>query len=152
MKKWYRSVLSLVLVAIALLSIGCSSAPVAKGPLYSPEQLAQIEKYVSDVDALRVRMQEIPPLVQKKQWVDVQTFIHGPLGELRAKMTRLARLLEPEKAQPAALDAAKAVFGHLTAIDEATETGDSQKALLNYNEALRDFQVFLDLMPTTQDG
>ncbi|GAB4136914.1 MAG: hypothetical protein Fur0046_10710 [Cyanobacteria bacterium J069] len=152
MKKWYRSVISLVLVAIAVVSIGCSSAPVAKGPLYSSEQLAQIEKYASEVDTLRVRLQEIPPLIQKKEWIDVQSFLHGPLGELRFKMTTLARQLEPKKARPAALEAAKAVFGHVIAIDEAAQTGDSQKALLNYNEALRDFQVFLDLIPTTQNG
>lgn len=150
--KRYRSVLSLVLAAIAVFLVSCGGAPVAKGPLYSSTQLAQIQKYSTDVEDLRARMLDIPPLVQQERWTDVQSYIHGPLGELRFKLSNMARLLEPKQARPAALAAAKAVFGHLNQIDEATLTTDSRKAFLNYNEALKDFDAFLKLIPTGEDG
>lgn len=150
--KRYRSVLSLVLVAIAVFLVSCGGAPVAKGPLYTSTQLAQIQKSTADVEDLRARMLDIPPLVQQGKWTDVQSYIHGPLGELRVKLSNLARLLEPKKARPAALAAVKDVFGHLNQIDEATVTTDARKAFLNYNEALKDFDAFLSLIPTGEDG
>lgn len=144
----FRSILTLVLAAIALFVVSCSSPQVtAKGPLYSSTQLEQIQKYATEVETLRERILEIPPLVQKGNWVDVQSFIHGPLGELRVKMSRLARELKPSKVQAEALESAKEVFKHLNLIDEATVTRDSRKALFNYNEALRDFEVFLKYLP-----
>jgi photosystem II protein PsbQ len=143
----YRSVLSVILAAIAVFLISCSSpTPVAKGPTYTTVQLEQIQNYAAEVNALRDRLLEIPPLVQQQRWRDVQTFIHGPLGELRFKMTKLARSLEP-KTQTAALESAKDVFEHLILIDEATQTRDSRKALLNYNRALEDFATFLKYVP-----
>lgn len=144
----YRAVLSLVLVAIATFLFSCSSpSATVKGPTYSADQFAQIQQATETVENLRQRMLEIPPLVQQGRWVDVQTFIHGPLGELRFRMNNLARMLEP-KVQKQALQTAKDVFGHLNLIDEATLTRDSRKALLNYNEALRDFEEFYKLLPS----
>lgn len=143
----YRAVLSVILAAIAVFLVSCSSpAPTVKGPTYTPQQLEQIQNYLTDVEELRDRLLEIPPLVQKQQWVDVQTFIHGPLGELRFKMGKLARSLEP-KVQKQALEAAQEVFEHLILIDEATLTRDNRKALFNYNETLKDFDAFLSLVP-----
>jgi photosystem II protein PsbQ len=142
----FRSVLNVLVVAIAIFLVSCSSAPVAKGPVYTSAQLAQIEQYSTGVVELRDRLLEIPPLVQQQDWVDVQSFIHGPLGELRARMSRLARSLEP-KVQKKALDAAKEVFEDLNLIDEATLTRDSKKALLSYNRAIQDFETFLKYVP-----
>lgn len=143
----FRSILSLFLVAIAVFLVSCSSpSTVVKGPTYTAAQLAQIQDYAADVEELRERMLEIPGLVQKDQWTDVDSFIHGPLGDLRILMSRLARSLEP-KVQKEAQQAAKDVFEHLILIDEATQTGDRRKALLNYNEALKDFDTFFELVP-----
>lgn len=143
----FRSVLALILAAVTTLLVSCSSpTPVAKGPIYSADQLAQIQHYSEEVASLRDRLIELPPLVQKQQWTDVESFIHGPLGELRARMSRLARSLEP-KAQAPALDSAKEVFKHLNLIDEAAQSRDTIKALRNYNETLRDFEAFFKLIP-----
>ena len=146
--KSIRSVLAMLVVAIAIFVVGCSGPTVAKGPLYSAEQLAQIEQTTADVMVLRERVLEIPGLVRKGDWNDVRTFIHGPLGELRFKMSTLSRQLRPVKAQKEALTAAREVFEHLNAIDEATQTADPNKAFANYNEVIRDFDAFLDLIPT----
>jgi photosystem II protein PsbQ len=144
--KLYRSILSLFLAAIAVFLVSCGGPQVAKGPVYTPEQLVQIEKYVADVEAMRDSLLAIPPLVQQQKWVDVQSYIHGPLGEMRERMFRLARSLEP-KVRKEAVQASREVFEHLIAIDEATETRDVPKALKNYNETLKDFEAFLKFVP-----
>jgi photosystem II protein PsbQ len=144
----YRSILAFLLVIVTTFLVSCGNpTPTAKGPLYTTTQLEQIQQSTDDIQSLRDRMLEIPPLVQKEDWVDVISFIHGPLGELRAKMSRLARSLTP-KAQKPALDAARDVFEHLNEIDSAAQTRDPAKALKNYNEALKDFQTFFDLLPS----
>jgi len=143
----FRSILALCLVLVTTMLVSCGSpTPVAKGPLYSDIQLEQIQKSAADIQGLRDRLLELPPLIQANEWVDVGSFIHGPLGELRAKMARLARTLAPD-AQTSALKAAKDVFGHLNTIDEAAQTRDITKALRNYNEALKDFDVFFSQLP-----
>jgi photosystem II protein PsbQ len=145
--RFHRAVLSLFLVAIAVFLVSCSNpTPVAKGPVYTTEQLEQIQHLAADVEELRDRLLELPQLIQAQEWTDVKTFIHGPLGELRIRMSRLARNLEP-RVQTDAQTAAKNVFGHLNLIDEAADARDPQKAFLNYNEALKDFDSFLRFLP-----
>lgn len=145
--KRYRSVLSLLLAAIAIFLVSCGNpTPTVKGPTYTPAQLEEIQTSATSVKEFRDKMLSIPPLVQQQEWVDLSSYIHGPLGELRFRMVRLARLLEP-KLQPTALKVAKDVFGHLNLIDEAAQSFDAKKAFLNYNEALKDFDAFLKLLP-----
>jgi photosystem II protein PsbQ len=144
----FRSILAFVLVILTTLLVSCGSPNTAvKGPLYTTAQLEQIQTYAKNIEGLRDQMIELPPLIQQQQWIDVESFIHGPLGELRARMSRLARSLEP-KAQKPALNAAKDVFEHLNAIDEAAQAGDTTKALRNYNQALQDFEAFFQLIPS----
>lgn len=144
----YRSILAFILVIITTLLVSCGSpTPTVKGPLYTTTQLEQIQRAASDIEGLRERLQEVPPLIQAKEWNDVITFIHGPLGELREKMIRLARTLTPTS-QQAAQKAAREVFEHLNEIDTAAQARDANKALLNYNEALKDFEAFFKLLPS----
>ncbi|MCU0566354.1 MAG: photosystem II protein PsbQ [Oculatellaceae cyanobacterium Prado106] len=144
----FRSILALVLVAMTVFLVSCGGAPVAKGPLYSEAQLEQIQTYAAGVNSLRDRFLELPPLVQKGDWTEVDSFLHGDLGELRARMARLARSLAPKDTQTAALDAAKEVFVHLNEMDEAVQTREVTKALKNYNAALKDFDAFLEFIPS----
>lgn len=144
----YRSILAFILVIITTFLVSCGNpTPKAQGPLYTTAQLEQIQRYSEDVQVLRDRMLEIPPLVQQQKWVDVGSFIHGPLGELRVRMSRLSRTLVP-KEQKKALTAAQEVYEHLNAIDEAAQARDTTKALSNYNGAIRDFEAFFSLIPS----
>lgn len=144
-----RSLLALLLVSLIVFSSGGvaiaakSSSPVST---YTPAQLEQIKRYLGDVETLRERMLKIPGYVQRKRWNDVQTYIHGPLGELRQTMLRLTRTLALD-VQPQAQEAAKDIFGHLIKIDEAARLEDSRKALQNYNGAIEDFETYLNLLP-----
>src|SRR5689334_1195171 len=101
----FRSVLAVILTVVLTFLIlsgnPAAAAKVAKQPVYTSAQLEQIQRYASDIEAMRVRMQELPPLMQKQKWIDVKNFIHGPLGELRATMLRASRTLAPD-AQKAA--------------------------------------------------
>jgi len=140
--------LALALAAITVFLVSCSGAPVAKGPLYSDAQLEQIQAYTVGVNKLRDRLLELPAKVQAEDWTEVSSFIHGDLGELRTRMSGLARNLAPQKTQTAALAAAKDVFGHLNEIDEAATERNPSKALKNYNAVLQDFEVYLKYLPS----
>jgi photosystem II protein PsbQ len=144
----FQAVLAVVLALVSTFLVSCSSGPVIKGPLYSDAQLQQIQSYVADVQTVRDRLTtELPPLIEQGEWNEVESFIHGPLGELRVKMARLARSLAPEKTQKAALEAAKDVFGHLNQLDEAAQNRDAVKAVRNYEAALQDFDALLQYVP-----
>ncbi|WP_088893724.1 photosystem II protein PsbQ [Leptolyngbya ohadii] len=144
----YRSLIALILVAVTSLLVSCSSpTPTAKAPTYTTDQLTQIQQYTTRLQSSRDRMLELPPLVQQKRWTDVESLIHGPLGEIRATMLRLSRNLLPSE-QKAAETAAKETFEHLIAIDEAAQAQDGIKALRNYNELLKDFDAFIEKIPS----
>lgn len=144
----YRSLIALILVAVTSLLVSCSSpTSTAKAPTYTTDQLAQIQQYNTRLQSFRDRMLELPPLVQQKRWTDVVSLIHGPLGEIRATMLRLSRNLLPSE-QKAAETAAKETFEHLIAIDEAAQAQDGIKALRNYNELLKDFDAFIEKIPS----
>lgn len=146
-----RSILTVLLtVTIAFLLISgnpAAAARTASQPTYTPAQFEQIQRYVTSVDELGDRFLELPTLIQQEKWVDVKSLIHGPLGELRTRMFRLSRSLDP-KMQKTAQKAAREVFEHLVAIDEAADLRDKTKAFRNYNEALKDLDTFFGLLPS----
>jgi photosystem II protein PsbQ len=147
----FRSILTVVFtVALAFLLISSHPAAAARSSSPSPytaAQLEQIQRYAADVDELRDRILELPTLIQQQKWVDVKSLIHGPLGELRARMSRLSRSLDP-KAQKTAQKAAKEVFEHLEAIDEAATSRNPTKAFRDYNEVLKELDTFFSLLPS----
>lgn len=149
---WTRSMMTWVLVAIAVLVVGCGSAPTNAGPVYTPEEIAQIQRYTTEVSDLRDRLTEaVPPMIANEEWLDVETFIHGPLGELRTKMASLTRSLEP-KLQSQSQQTARDVFGHLVKLDEAARGRASVKAIVNYNGAIEDLAEFLNQVPAEVRG
>ncbi|MFE4105704.1 photosystem II protein PsbQ [Almyronema epifaneia] len=143
---WHRSFIRLLVAAIAVLIVSCSPAQQAPPPTYSPTQIEQIQAYVPRVIALRERIPELKAYIQAQDWTNVQSFIHGPLGELRARMNRLARQLLPQ-AQTKANDLAQDLYNHLVAIDEAAVARNASVAKRQYQAALEDFDAFLDLVP-----
>lgn len=143
----YRSLLSLILVIVATFLVSCGSPTVAKVPqTYTSAQVEQIQQYVPDLIALRDRMSEVPILIQRRNWIDVGNFIHGPLGELRLKMNYVTRHLLP-KDQEAGRQATRDLFNNLVKIEQAAEEGNSQAAVRNYEAALADINKFFQLIP-----
>ncbi|WP_346292114.1 photosystem II protein PsbQ [Sphaerothrix gracilis] len=146
---WYRSFTSLLIAAIAVLTISCSSAQQAAAPTYTSTQIEQIQAYSPRVVALRERIPELKAYIQDQDWINVQTFVHGPLGELRARMNRLARQLLPQD-QAKANELAKDLYNHLVAIDEAAVARNISVAKRQYQQAIEDFDAFLELVPQAE--
>ncbi len=144
---YYRSLLSLILVIVATFLVSCGSPTVATAPqTYTSAQIEQIQQYVPEIVALRDRMKEIPVSIQKSDWIGVNSFIHGPLGELRMKMIYVTRNLFP-KDREATSQTTKDLFSHLVKIEQAAQESNSQAAKLNYQAALADINKFLQLVP-----
>ena len=144
----YRSFISLILVILATFLVSCSSPTTAAvPPTYSPAQIQQIQQYVPDIQSLRDRAsREIPALVQRKDWIDVGNFVHGPLGELRLTMNYMTRNLLPQD-QAKAKQITRSFFNDLVGVDQAAQRGEANKILLNAREAIADIDSFLQLLP-----
>ena len=141
-----RSILSLVLILVATFLVSCSSPQAAIPTTYTPEKIAQLQVYVEPIQAIRERMPELKALIAKKNWVDVGTLIHGPFGLLRKDMLGLSRSLLP-KDQKQATELAKELFGHFERLDGAARDRRSDIAEIQYREAVKDFDAFLNLLP-----
>jgi photosystem II protein PsbQ len=142
---FFRPILSLLLAFVAVFIVSCSDGQV-KAPTYTPDQIVKIEAAKANVTALRDRFPELATLIEERNWNDVKSFIHGPLGEIRSRMSGLSRQLLPE-AQDKALAASKEMFLHLNKIDQAADLNDYTLAIRNYAEAVKDFNTFSSFLP-----
>ncbi|WP_322744266.1 photosystem II protein PsbQ [Planktothrix mougeotii] len=145
--KRYRSILACILALVTTFVVGCGSPKVEIPKTYTEAQIQQIQKYNSDLLALRDRFTtELPRYISARNWVQVDTFIHGPLGTLLQEMNYLTKNLLPD-AQPKARELAREVFEHLVEVTKAAENRDPVKAASGYQEALKDLDSFLSLVP-----
>ncbi|PSN18168.1 photosystem II protein PsbQ, partial [filamentous cyanobacterium CCP5] len=136
-----------VLAAIAALMVGCGGGPTPSPPTYTPDILEQVQIYAPRVIDLRQRFPELEDYIQQKDWVNIQSFIHGPMGDLRSRVKRLSATLLPrdeEKAEAIASD----LFSHLERLDNAAKENNQVVAGQEYRGALDDFDAFLNLVPT----
>lgn len=143
----YRSILASILAFIMVFVVSCASPQAAQPPAYSPTQLEIIGQYKGDVLNLRDRMKELEQLIVNRDWVNVGSFIHGPLGDLRRDMGYITRNLD-SRSQKAAKELSQDVFVHLEAIDAAAEQGNYSLAVEQYGEAIKDFDTFLSQLPS----
>jgi photosystem II protein PsbQ len=140
--------LAWVLAFVTAFLVSCGSPAETKAPTYTNAQIEQIQQYRTDISTLINRLPELATLIENRQWQDVQSFIHGPLGDLRIKLSKLGRSLLPAS-QSQARETAKEVFGHLEEIDEAAQNSDYRQAIRNYAETLKDLSTFFDLVPNS---
>lgn len=142
----YRSILAVILAVVTTFLVSCGS-PTAKVPsTYTAQQIEQIQNVAATVAAVRSTMPVLEGKIQDRNWTDVRTYIHGPFGELRQKMSSLARQLLPQE-QKAAIAASKDLFNRLQSLDLAAEKGNYEAAITSYRAAVRDFDEFLRLVP-----
>ncbi len=146
MRSFFRPLISLLLVFVSVFMVSCSDGSQAKAPTYSATQLAQIQLANKGLTGLRDRLPELATLIEKRDWNNVKTFIHGPLGDIRTRMAGLSRELLPGSKEQA-LAIGKEVFVHFNKIDEAASDNDYKLAIRNYGEALKDLESFSKLIP-----
>lgn len=142
----FRPLISTLLVAIAVFIVSCGDGSQAKAPTYTPAQIAQIQATNKSVTAMRERLPELATYIENRDWNNVKSFIHGPLGDIRTRMAGLSRELLPGSKEKA-LNVSKEIFVHLNKIDEAAGNNDYKVAIRNYGEALKDLATFSDLIP-----
>jgi len=142
----FRSVMGLLLAVMATCLVGCGGANVSQPTTYSGEQIAQIEIFSPRVTELRDRFPELEDYIQNKDWVNISSFIHGPMGELRARLDRVAVRLLPRDAEQAKYYAEE-IGKHLEKLDGAAKDYNQIEAGKQYREALDDFDAFVSLIP-----
>lgn len=141
-----RSIL-VVVAALLMVFLVNYNALAAKAPTtYSPAQIEQIQRAVPTLTEFRSRLDNLDRFIQQRRWVDVRTYIHGPLGELRAQLRNVAVTLLPQD-QKKALELSKSVANDLVNLDSAAKTIDVAKVTSSYQKALSDFDAFLALIP-----
>lgn len=141
-----RSLLGLLLAAITVFVVGCGGANLSQPTTYTADQVAEIEIYSPRVTELRDRFPELEDYIRTKDWVNIRSFIHGPMGELRARLGRVAARLLPQDAKQARV-LADDLAVHLERLDAAAEDFNQTLAGQEYRLALDDFDAFLSLIP-----
>jgi photosystem II protein PsbQ len=138
-----RTLFTIILVVLATFSINYSSLAATT---YTPEQVQKIEQKLPQLQELETRLDKLNTLINNKKWVTVKTYIHGPLGDLRRTLTYVSRDFSTQD-QAKGKELAKGLFGHLVNIDKAADSGNFAKATSQYQEAIKDFDAFLSLVP-----
>lgn len=142
----YRAVVGVLLAAIATFLVSCGGGPEAVAPTYTPEKIAQLQNYVGRIEASRERLPELLNYIEKDNWINVDNFTHGPLGQLRAELLRLSGQLLPVD-QPKAKALSEEILGHLQNIDEASSDRNYSEAVSQYSQFVDDFDALLDVIP-----
>lgn len=144
----YRSILSFILVIVATFLVSCGGPTTAKAPpTYTTAQIEQVQQYVPKMLSLRDRFaKEVPAQLNRRDWIDISNFVHGPMGELRLQLTYVTRNLLPQDQQKAR-QLTRDFFDNLVKVDQAARSNDAKKVALNYREALSDLDNFLRLIP-----
>lgn len=142
----YKAVVGVLLAAIASFLVSCGGGPAAVAPTYTPEKIAQLTNYVSRLEGSRARLPELLDYIEKDNWVNVDNFTHGPLGQLRSELLRLSNQLLPDD-QPKAKALSEEILSHLQNIDEASQDRNYGAALTQYREFVGDFEALLSIVP-----
>ncbi len=108
--------------------------------------MEQAQRYTTVLQGIRDRFPMLAEAIATKNWVDVGTIIHGPLGELRQKTGYAIRNILPKTETAAANKIADKIFVSLEAINKAAEANNLPAAKKNYQEAVKYFDEFLQLL------
>ncbi len=142
-----RSIFSLILVLLTTFLISCGGPSVATAPpTYTQEQLVKIQEYLPDIEVVRDRSDELKNLIDDRDWIKVNNFIHGPITEARLNMTYIIPDLLPQD-QPQARKITKDLLNHLVRIEQGARANQPSVAMMGYENTWDDFDKFLQLIP-----
>ncbi|MEM9923769.1 MAG: photosystem II protein PsbQ [Cyanobacteria bacterium P01_D01_bin.50] len=142
-----RPIFSLILVSLATLLISCGGPNVAATPpTYTSSQIETIQEYAPKIIAVKERSAELQKLIQDKDWIDVDNFIHGPITEAKFNMNYITSNLLPEQ-QKSARNIVRDMSNNLSKLYDAAKESNLQQALNSYDAAFADINKFLDLLP-----
>jgi photosystem II protein PsbQ len=142
-----RSLLSLILVLVSTFLVSCSGpSATTPPPTYTPEKIAQIEILYAPVAEAREKMSQLGEFIQERNWVNTRSYIHGPLGGLRQQARYLNESLLVRD-QKEAVQLSKQLFADFDKIDAAAKEQNYSQASVQYDEALRHFDQYINLIP-----
>ena len=147
-----RSLFMVLLVMVAITLTACGSSVVKAPPTYTPEKIVAIERALAPIEVVHDRMPELGNYVAAKDWNNVKSFLHGPLGGLRSALGYLDRSLLLKKDQDQATTLAEALFEDIEQLDSAAseQVGDIAQGI--YRKTVTDFDAYLEFMPRTPDA
>lgn len=148
--KIFRPILSLILVLATTILVSCGNTSAVAPPTYTPDKLQKIKTYRIPLDVARQRIPELGQYIDKEDWVNADSFLHGPLGLIRRDLTYLSNALLPDEQEPA-LEMAKDIFGHIQNIDAAVDDNNYDVAIAQYKEMVSDLDVYASLIPKTKE-
>ena len=93
--------------------------------LWTGLNTAAIAEVPPQVTRLQAQVETLQEYVQNKDWLEIRSFIHGPMGQVRRQLFFIAQDL-PKNKRAAIEDDIEAVSKNLNSLDEAAE---------NYSEA-----------------
>lgn len=144
--KQYRAVVGVLLAMVATFLVSCSGDTQVAPPTYTPEKISQIQNYVGRIEQARDRLPELERYIQKDNWVNVDNFTHGPLGQLKQQISRLnGQLLVEDQKKAKVL--AEEISAHLQNLDEASQDRNYNDAIFQFEEFKTDFDALLDIVP-----
>lgn len=146
-----RSILTLLLAAFAILLVSCGGSVAKAPPVYTPEKIAAIERYMTPVYAARDKMPELAEYIETGDWDSVSFFIHGPLGELSSPMGYINRSAVLPKDRPALAELYDSFYKDIERLDAEAQAKNTSFAVDAYQSALKDFDAYIDLIPTESD-
>lgn len=147
----FRPILSLILVLATTILVSCGSPTASAPPTYTPEKLQKVATYRIPFDIARDRISELGKYIDNEDWVNADSFIHGPLGSIRRDLTYLSKALLPDEQEPA-LEAAKDIFKHFENIDAAIAANNYKFAIEQYKEVVSDFDSYASLLPQVEQS
>ncbi|MEM9540581.1 MAG: photosystem II protein PsbQ [Cyanobacteria bacterium P01_E01_bin.42] len=149
--KRLRSLLPIFLAAFAILLVSCGGSVAKAPPVYTPEKIAEIQRYMTPVYAARERMPELAEYIEAEDWRNVSSFIHGPLGGLSSSMGYINRSVVLPKDRPALEEAYESFYKDIERLDAAVQDNTYSFAIAGYTSTLKDFDAYIDLIPTESD-
>jgi photosystem II protein PsbQ len=149
--KRLRSILPIFLAAFAILLVSCGGNVAKAPPVYTPEKIAEIQRYMTPVYTARERMPELAEYIEEEDWGNVDSFIHGPLGGLSSPMGYINRSVVLAKDRPALEELYESFYDDIERLDAAAQTQVYSFAIAEYKTTLKDFDAYIDLIPTESD-
>lgn len=148
--KIFRPILSLILVLATTLLVSCGGNTASAPPTYTPEKMQKIATYRIPLDIARERLPELGEAIANEDWVDADSFLHGPLGLIRRDLTYLSNALLPDEQEPA-LNVAKDIFKHFENIDAAVSDKNYTVAINQFKEVSSDLDAYTSLIPQVEE-
>jgi photosystem II protein PsbQ len=149
--KRLRSILPIVLAAFAILLVSCGGNVAKAPPVYTPEKIAEIQRYMTPVYSAQERMPELAEYIESKDWKNVDSFIHGPLGGLSSSMSYINRAVVLSKDRPALTELYETFYEDIERLDAAVGFKIYRDAIDEYQSVLKDLNGYIDTIPTESD-